>query len=159
MARQLDATCTMVAELVPALAGPAAEVAGRLRRRLDETADGRAPVLIHGDFSADQVRVNGAEVRLIDFDRVRAGAPECDLGSFAAVEESSRWRADAEYLPHTGPLIDGYTEAGGRFTPEAMDAWAAYRLFCNSVDPFRDRAPDWAAEMSRYIDFASGLIP
>jgi len=161
VARQLGATCAMVAELVPALACPAAEVAGRLRRRLDETAGGRTPVLIHGDFSADQVRVSGAEVRLIDFDRARAGAPECDLGSFAAVEEISRWRADAaaEHVPHTGPLIDGYTGAGGRFTPTALNAWTAYRLFCNSVDPFRDRDPDWAAEMSRYIDSASGLIP
>lgn len=159
--RQLEATCTMVAELVPALAETAAKVADRIRRRLDETGGGREQVLVHGDFSADQVRVSGPEVRLIDFDRVRGGAPESDLGSFAAVEETSHWRADADapYVPQTGPLLDGYAAAGGRFTPAALDAWAAYRFFCDSVDPFRDRVPDWAAEMFRYLDLASGLIP
>ena len=161
MARQLDATCIMVAELVPALAGPAAAVAGRLRRRLDQTTDGNAPVQVHGDFSADQVRIGGKEVRLIDFGRARPGVPESDLGSFAAVEEMRRWQPDAVtgHRAHTGHLLDGYTEAGGRFTPAAMDAWAAYRLFCNSVDAFRDREPDWVADMSRHIDLASGLIP
>jgi hypothetical protein len=160
VARQLDATCIMVAELVPALAGPAAAVAGRLRRRLDQTTDGNAPVQVHGDFSADQVRIGGKEVRLIDFDRARPGVPESDLGSFAAVEEMRRWQPDAVtgHRARTGHLLDGYTEAGGRFTPAAMAAWAAYRLFCNSVDAFRDREPDWVAEMSRHIDLASGLI-
>ncbi|MGO4806969.1 phosphotransferase family protein [Arthrobacter sp. 2MCAF15] len=159
--RQIDATCAMVAELQPTLAGRAANLAGRLRRRLDETTDGRTPVLIHGDFSADQVRVDGAEVRLLDFDRVRPGAPESDLGSFAAVEEAGLWHpgTDADHRAHTGALFEGYAEAGGRFSPAAVDAWAAYRLFCNSVDPFRDRAEDWAAEMSRHIELASGRIP
>ena len=44
-------------------------------------------MLVHGDFSADQVLVNGAAVRIIDFDRVRTADPAMDLGSFAAVEE------------------------------------------------------------------------
>ena len=53
--------------------------------------------------------------------------------------------------PCTGDLIDGYALAGGRFTPDAMDAWAAFRLFAGSVDPFRDRARTGPADMSRHI--------
>jgi aminoglycoside phosphotransferase (APT) family kinase protein len=157
--RQLAATCAMVTALVPALEVPAAKVAARIHRRLEEVAGGGTAVLVHGDFSADQVLVSGAEVRLIDFDRARAGAAEADLGSFAAVEEMSRWRGTAARTPRTGDLIDGYGRAGGRFMPEATDAWAALRLFAGSVDPFRDRSPDWAADMSRHIDRAGELVP
>jgi hypothetical protein len=159
--RQIAATHRMVAALLPALEGPAATVADRIRRRLEDPAGRGNAVLIHGDFSADQVLTSGSEVRLIDFDRARHGAPEADLGSFAAVEEMIRWRghADSARAPHTERLIDGYVQAGGRFRPAAVDAWAAFRMFSNSVDPFRDRTPDWAAEMYRHLERASELVP
>lgn len=157
--RQLAATCAMVTALVPVLEVSAAKVAARIHRRLEELTDGRTRVLVHGDFSADQVLVSGAEVRLIDFDRAGTGAPESDLGSFAAVEEMSRWRGTSAGRPRTGDLINGYVLAGGRFTPAATDTWAALRLFAGSVDPFRDRSPDWAADMSRHIDRACELVP
>lgn len=157
--RQMAATCAMVTALVPALEVPAAKVAALIHRRLEEVVGWRNAVLVHGDFSADQVLVSGSEVRLIDFDRARTGAPESDLGSFAAVEEMSQWRGGAPRRPRTGHLIDGYVLAGGRFTPAATDAWAALRLFAGSVDPFRDRTPDWAADMSRHIDRACELVP
>jgi thiamine kinase-like enzyme len=156
---QLEATCSMVAALMPSLETPAAKIAYRIRRQLDEAPDAGTAVQVHGDFSADQVLVSGAEIRLIDFDRARAGTPESDLGSFAAVEEISEWRGTAVTTLHTDNLIDGYAQAGGRFTPAAVDAWAALRLFANSVDPFRDRRPDWAAEMSRHLERAGELVP
>ena len=54
--------------------------------------------------------MDGPDVRLIDFDRVRASDPESDLGSFAAVEDiADRRRADAGPAARPGPLIDGYT--------------------------------------------------
>lgn len=156
---QLQATCSMVATLVPALAAPAAAIAGRIRRQLDEAPDAGTAVQVHGDFSADQVLVRGAEIRLIDFDRARAGTPESDLGSFAAVEEIGEWRGTAVTTVHTGNLLDGYAQAGGRFTPSAVEAWTAFRLFMNSVDPFRDRRPEWAADMSRHLERAGELVP
>ncbi|WP_260681119.1 hypothetical protein [Arthrobacter sp. KBS0703] len=39
-----------------------------------------------------------------------------------------------------------------------MDAWAAFRLFNSSVDPFRDRSPEWAADMSWHLRRAEELI-
>lgn len=156
---QLEATCSMVAALAPALGMPAARLADRIRRRLDEASRGPAAVQVHGDFSADQVLVSGTEIRLIDFDRACAGSPESDLGSFAAVEEMSRWRGTALTTLHTENLLDGYVQAGGRFRPRAMEAWTALRLFAGSIDPFRDRRPEWAAEMSRHLERAGELIP
>ncbi|MCX6497267.1 MAG: aminoglycoside phosphotransferase family protein [Arthrobacter sp.] len=158
--RQLAVTCAMVTALVPALEVRAARVADRIRRSLEDADDDAGPaVVVHGDFSADQVLVSGSEVRLIDFDRARAGVPEADLGSFAAVEEMSRWRGNAAGRPRSASLLEGYVLAGGRFVPGATDAWAALRLFAGSVDPFRDRSPDWAADMSRHLDRAWELVP
>jgi hypothetical protein len=156
---QLEGTRSMVAMLVPALGPPAAKVVDRIRRQLDREPGGAAAVQVHGDFSADQVLVSGAEIRLIDFDRARGGSPESDLGSFAAIEEISHWRGTAVTRQHTEHLIEGYVQAGGRYTPAAVDTWAAVRLFANIVDPFRDRRPEWALEMSRHLERAGELIP
>lgn len=156
---QLDATCSMIASLAPALGTTAAKLAGRIHQQLAEASGQAAPVQVHGDFSADQVLVSGEDIRLIDFDRACAGTPESDLGSFAAVEEMSRWRGTAVTALHTENLIDGYVRAGGRFRPEAVAAWTALRLFANSVDPFRDRRPGWDAEMSRHLERAGELVP
>jgi hypothetical protein len=157
--RQLAVTCAMIAALVPALELRAARVADRIRRGLEDADGGRSPAVVHGDFSADQVLVSGSAVRLIDFDRARAGVPEADLGSFAAVEEMRHWRGTTPGPPRSAALMEGYLAAGGRFIPEAADAWAALRLFACSVDPFRDRCPDWAADLSRHLDRASELAP
>lgn len=157
--RQLAVTCAMVAALVPALEERAARVAARIRHRLDGDDDGGPAVVVHGDFSADQVLVSGPAVRLIDFDRARPGVPEADLGSFAAVEDIGRLRGHTAGGPRSAALLEGYVQAGGRFRPRAADAWAALRLFAGSVDPFRDRFPDWAADMSWHLDRAWELVP
>lgn len=158
--RQMAATCAMVAALLPDLEAAAAAAAARIRQRLDAVGAWRTPVRIHGDFSADQVLVSGSEVRLIDFDRAHNAAAEADLGSFAAVAEMSRWRdhPNASVGPETRHLIDGYVQAGGRFNAAAVDFWAALRMFAGCVDPFRDRAADWATDMSRHIDRACELV-
>ncbi|MCU1548081.1 MAG: aminoglycoside phosphotransferase family protein, partial [Arthrobacter sp.] len=122
---------------------------------------GRGRVWVHGDFSADQVLVEGAAVRLVDFDRMGRGEPEADLGAFAAVEEinGAPPAGGAAGGVKTQGLLAGYRQAGGRVDPARMRAWAAVRLFTGSVDPFRDRAPDWAAETCRHLQRAGELIP
>jgi hypothetical protein len=39
-----------------------------------------------------------------------------------------------------------------------VDTWAAFRLFLNSVDPFRNRADDWPADTTWHIRRAMELI-
>lgn len=156
---QLKSTHAMVAALVPRLDEPAAKVAAKIGRQLSDTY--RGDVLVHGDFSADQVLVSGPDVRLIDFDRAHYGVPEEDLGSFAAVGEIGEWRrhTSAARARLTEDLIDGYVSSGGRFAPAAVNAWMAFRLFCNSVDPFRDRTAEWASDMAWHLERAAELIP
>jgi aminoglycoside phosphotransferase (APT) family kinase protein len=161
---QLKATRTMVSALLPELEPLAWQLESRLASLLVERPR-TAPVLVHGDFSPDQVLVGDSEVRLIDFDRARTGMAEADLGSFAAAEEAglsshsgSRARGAPAGGPKTALLADGYLDAGGRLIQSEVDVWAAFRLFNSSVDPFRDRAPEWAADMSWHLNRAEELI-
>ncbi|MFF2316568.1 phosphotransferase family protein [Arthrobacter sp. NPDC058097] len=188
LAAQLKATRTMVSALLPELE----PLARDLETRIAALLLGRhrtAPVLVHGDFSPDQVLVGDSEVRLIDFDRAGMGTAEADLGSFAAAEEAALLPAaggvaegglpssgvpdggapagTAAGAPARGPaggpktvlLTEGYLDAGGRFSQAAVDAWASCRLFNSSVDPFRDRSPEWAADMTWHLSRAKELIP
>ncbi|MFE5839996.1 aminoglycoside phosphotransferase family protein [Arthrobacter sp. NPDC056493] len=210
VAAQLKATRTMVSALLPELEPLARDLeTGLTALLLDRPRT--ATVLVHGDFSPDQVLVGDSEVRLIDFDRARTGTAEADLGSFAAAEEAAlpafrgvagggapssgalpdggapagapvsgapvsgapaagapAGNAPARVAPASGApaggtqtalLAQGYLDAGGRFSQAAVDAWAAYRLFNSSVDPFRDRSPEWAADMSWHLSRAKELIP
>jgi len=43
-------------------------------------------------------------------------------------------------------------------TQAGLDSWAAFRLFLNSVDPFRNRASDWPADTNWQIRRALELI-
>ncbi|MDF9752515.1 aminoglycoside phosphotransferase family protein [Arthrobacter sp. ES3-54] len=161
LVRQLAATRSMITCLLPGLEAPVTRLTGRLLASLG-AGDPHGPrhVLVHGDFSADQVLVDGPAIRIIDFDRARTSDPARDLGSFAAVEDI----ADAAgAVPvaggrQTAQLIDGYREAGGHVSQARVEAWAAFRLFLNSVDPFRNRASDWPAETDWHIRRALELI-
>ncbi|MFP3461036.1 aminoglycoside phosphotransferase family protein [Arthrobacter globiformis] len=164
---QLRATRSMVASLVPALEDPARRIEAELGSLLPDGAGSKA--LVHGDFSPDQVLVGGSEVRLIDFDRAHAGTAEADLGSFAAAEEMALPASGGAPAggtagglaggPKTARLTEGYRQAGGRFTQPGVNVWAAFRLFNSSVDPFRDRSPDWAEDMSWHLRRVRELIP
>ncbi|MFE4543530.1 phosphotransferase family protein [Arthrobacter sp. NPDC056727] len=162
-AAQLKATRGMVSLLVPDLERLARHLETRLAALLLDQPR-TAPVLVHGDFSPDQVLMAGSEVRLIDFDRAGMGLAEADLGSFAAAEEAALPVPDgvADGAPAGGPktaqLAEGYLDAGGRFSQAAVDAWAACRLFNSSVDPFRDRSQGWAADMTWQLSRAKELI-
>jgi thiamine kinase-like enzyme len=162
--RQLAATRAMVSALVPELEGHARKLESGLPGALGHREE-RTNVPVHGDFSADQVLVGGSEVRIIDFDRAHPGSAEADLGSFAAVEEATlaapgsvATGANGAGGAKTACLTEGYVQAGGRFRQKDLDAWAAVRLFKGSVDPFRDRSPEWAAEVSWHLRRAQELI-
>ena len=161
LARQLAATRSMLTCLLPGLEAPVTRLTGRLLASLGAAGTaGPRQVLVHGDFSADQVLVDGPAVRIIDFDRARTSDPARDLGSFAAVEDIAN---PAGAGPVAGgrksaQLIDGYREAGGHVSRARVDTWAAFRLFLNSVDPFRNRASDWPADTDWHIRRALELI-
>ncbi|MDQ6751956.1 MAG: aminoglycoside phosphotransferase family protein [Actinomycetota bacterium] len=156
---QLLAVQAMVGVLVPELT----EVAARLTERLRTALEGFEPqgqqVLVHGDFSPDQILVSGGDVRIIDFDQVRTGERAADLGSFAAAEEIAVRRSDGLGPGNlTMSFLDGYRHAGGEVVPGRVELWAAHRLFMASMDPFRDRHPAWTTETSWHLQRALELL-
>jgi aminoglycoside phosphotransferase (APT) family kinase protein len=156
----------MVSWLHPELEKAARRLESALGARLAER--GSQDVLLHGNFSPEQVLVKASEVRLLDFDQARSGDREADLGSFAAAEEAGSRGSGASSASGdsgascaggsvTTSLAEGYASAGGYFTRAGMDAWAAFHLFTGCVEPFNDRSPDWAASMDWRLRRASEL--
>jgi hypothetical protein len=130
------------------------ELEGLLRR------PGRAAV-IHGDFSADQVLVNGGDVRLIDFERCTYGAAASDLGSFAAVEALAADGADHRSvltLPRTAALLDGYGMGPGTVNESEVLAWTAFYLLNRLREPFRACAPDWRNQMEHRLGMLEEVL-
>ncbi|MDQ6753369.1 MAG: phosphotransferase, partial [Actinomycetota bacterium] len=121
---------------------------------------GHRPVLAHGDFSPDQVLVDGSGIRIIDFDRIGTAERAADIGSFAAAEEvqDADPAARTDGAPKTRRLLEGYRQADGQVSPERVQLWAAYRMFRGSVEPFRDRAGDWPADIRWHLHRAQDLI-
>ncbi|MHA7283237.1 phosphotransferase [Arthrobacter sp. TMS2-4] len=123
-----------------------------LVRRLDD--DDRT-VLVHGDFSADQVLVDGADVLLADFDRSTAAPPGMDLGSFIAVDllqERTRGRS------LRGHFLEGYEYAGGRIDDETVLAWTAAHLLDRLDEPFRSCSPRWREETEERLEILADLV-
>lgn len=160
LVRQLTATRNMVTALLPELEEPATRLTRLLLTQMSQTDRHPRPVLVHGDFSADQILVQGSAVRIIDFDRVRTADPAADVGSFAATEEIADHgpAGPAGMRRKTVHMIEGYRRAGGQVSQAAVDTWAAFRLFTGCVDPFRDRADNWPADTSWHIHRALELI-
>jgi hypothetical protein len=160
-AGRLAETSSLVAWLHPELEKPARRLEKALKRLL---ADRKSrEVLVHGNFSPEQVLVKASEVRILDFDQARTGDPEADLGSFAAAEEAGSRGSGAS--PEgcaggsaTASLSEGYASAGGRFTHAGVNGWAAFHLFTDCAEPFYDRSPDWAASMDWHLRRAGELV-
>ncbi len=160
IAAQISATRSMVTTILPELAGPAAALTDLLLAAVADRPGRSRPVLIHGDFSADQILVQGSEIRMIDFDRMTRCEAEADLGAFGATEEIAAGGKPGSGLggPKTAHLIDGYRRAGGSVSIDRVPVWAALRLFLGSVDPFRNRSDTWPADTDWHIRRALELI-
>lgn len=135
------------AELIPENGGRLERVQAELEALLRRP--GRA-VVIHGDFSADQVLVDGRQVRLIDFERCTYGAAASDLGSFAAVEALGSAMVDRRTvlaLPRTAALLDGYGTGPATVNDSEVVAWTAFYLLNRLREPFRACSPDWRQQV------------
>ena len=151
-ARLADARDAVLA-LVPALIGAFDTAAALVLRALRSTGTAGRPadsVVLHGDFSADQVLV-GEGVVLNDFDRVRAGPTAFDLGSFAAVELLAGRSGTLT------ALLDAYAGPGGR-APAGIDCWTAFHVLLRCVEPARDLDPDHHEKARLRIALAAGLV-
>ncbi|WP_309124224.1 phosphotransferase [Arthrobacter sp.] len=121
---------------------------------------GRAAV-IHGDFSADQVLVDGKSVRLIDFERCSYGAAASDLGSFAAVEALGAQQVDRRTiltLPRTAALLDGYGVGPTTVNESEVLGWTCFYLLNRLREPFRACSPDWHAQLEHRLEMIEEVL-
>ena len=147
MGGQLEANVNLLTALDADLGARLRTATGRLLPRL---YGGSPSVTCHGDLSADQFFLKGSRVRLGDLDRVTAGPPEFDLGSFAATSPAllddflTGYRSLSQ-APQG--LVEGPSSTAGDLT-----AWTAYAHAIRVLEPFRQLVPDWRAQVAARID-------
>ncbi|MFC3299330.1 phosphotransferase family protein [Arthrobacter agilis] len=127
-------------------------VQAALARRLSE---GDRAVLVHGDFSADQVLVDSPGVLLADFDRCTVAPPAMDLGSFVAVDLLQARTSSRELR---SDFLTGYEEAGGHVNEESLLAWTAVHLLDRLNEPFRSCSPFWQDETEERLEMLAALV-
>ncbi|WP_035780735.1 phosphotransferase family protein [Arthrobacter sp. H14] len=157
-AKQLGKAIRVLGLILPPLAGRLDALPARLAARLDVDIP---PALLHGDFSPDQVLMDGPEALLIDFDRSGIGPAASDLGSFAAVEllqENDTGPAAPVQGWLTGCLVDGYRAAGGHITDDQLRIWCAFHLGIRLTMPFRRCDPHWPAAIERQLTLVEELL-
>lgn len=103
-----------------------------------------AAVTVHGDLSADQFLLKNTRVRLGDLDRMAAGPPAADVGSFAATSPEL--------------LTDFLAGYGAAPAPAALTAWTAYAHAIRITEPFRAVAPDWRDQVAQRIHTIEELL-
>jgi aminoglycoside phosphotransferase (APT) family kinase protein len=138
-------TAALVSQLCP-------ELAGRLTVVLAELAStapvGNAPVLCHGDFSADQVVVDThGRSALIDWDRARVADPATDLAGLRAAGLGTDQLAD---------VLEGYRRL--RPVPRHLDWHLAQAQLMRVADPFRAGTAAWRDQVLANLDAVETTI-
>ncbi|MFD1801822.1 phosphotransferase [Mixta tenebrionis] len=130
----------------------------RISRHL--VAGDNHPVLLHGDFSADQiVRTADGDLRFIDWDRSCSGNALADIASFRARLEMQLISGlpDAQQAAEAiDALLDGYLAR--RSLPAGLAWHSASALLCLATEPFRLRAPDWPQQTEALLARAAQLV-
>lgn len=144
-----------VTAVVKDLAGLLPRFAERVHAVADRTVSALPEVdrhvLLHGDFSSDQVLGGPDNLRIIDLDRWGRGPAAADLGSFVAAD-----MADPSGMPQDqllGALLDGY----GPVDEASLTAWTAFHLYCRLAEPFRSCSPSWPEQIVQRLEQIDGL--
>lgn len=156
------AAANAAAFLCPALAARLRHLAAGIAAELLSMPPQHHP--IHGDFSSDQVLVDGSDdggIAIVDYDQARIGDPAADLGSFTAQlfydEAAGAFAAGtAEVLG--GALLKGYLDAcGQRETLSRYNLHTAAKLLQLMPQAFRARHPQWPELMARLVYHAAAF--
>jgi aminoglycoside phosphotransferase len=130
-----------------------ASIAERLAVRLPEART----AVVHGDFYAHQVLVNGDAVAFVDFDEGGAGDPRVDIGNFIAhLRLQSMQEPGSVETGIETSFLEGY--ASGRGTSDEVDWFTTACLARLAVAPFRALRPDWNREAGAILDAALKAI-
>ena len=119
------------------------------------------PVLIHGDFSADQV-VKGSDgtLRFIDWDRCTCGSALADLASFCArleMQAIAGQIAPQQAAAAVNAFLAGYG-AQRLHDRRGLACYSAWALLCLASEPFRLRTADWPQQTEKLLARVAWLM-
>lgn len=115
-----------------------------------------APVLLHGDWSSDQLVVGELGARMIDLDRAGSGPAVRDLASYVAVEALHAGEPDGSAV---AGLRSGYEAGGGRWpADDDLRSASAAALLSRAKEPLRRAEPTWRDGVGRTLDLAEELL-
>ncbi|MFP1451529.1 phosphotransferase family protein [Escherichia coli] len=119
-------------------------------------------VLLHGDFSADQVIVaeDGRSVNIIDWDRCVYGHPAGDPGSFIARTEMDVINGELTAAQARGihdALLAGY-KMERKINAFDIEWYTAKALMCLVVEPFRKRDAYWPKKAELLLNRVEDML-
>lgn len=153
----VQAAADHVAVLLPHLAAAAHRLAEQLSRELADLPAVRCA--LHGDFSLDQVVLQGPGLSLIDLDRAAVGHPAADLGS-AAAALAVAGPSDVDGSRRLLEAIEqGYQQVAPLPAAHARAVHTAAALLQRAVEPFRTRRADWPDEVRLLVEAAHHALP
>jgi aminoglycoside phosphotransferase (APT) family kinase protein len=117
-----------------------------------------SPALLHRDFHPEQALIDGGRVWLIDLDLTARGDRHIDLGNLLAhlTEFATRRFGEPDALsPLARAFLDGYAEAGGRWSEDRLQAMHDLSLL-RHLD-ICGRIADRAAAFPILLDVLQGL--
>jgi hypothetical protein len=140
-------------------AGCTHDLAERLASRL--LAEPLLDRPIHGDFSAQQILVDGDKVAFLDFDTAARGNPASDLGNFIAKLERAvihgKLSPDRLKLVHQA-LLDGYRAVTRGPIPGCVELHTAASLFRFALHPFRRRMTNWPEQTQAILARVDAIL-
>jgi aminoglycoside phosphotransferase (APT) family kinase protein len=140
-----------------------AKQAEALARRIAAYLVNRPPVyrLIHGDFHARQVLLNGGTAAILDLDRAVCADPMIDLGLFAAHLEREVIRGNlpaSRVAPLVQALLEGYAAAIRQPITDEIQLYTAVELLRLTPRFFRYREPDWPERIEASLGRVKTLL-
>ncbi|MFZ3583780.1 phosphotransferase [Loktanella sp. DJP18] len=154
---ECNAAARAIAQLAPDQGARVRSLGARIATLL--LASPMQPLTLHGDFSADQVILQGDRPVILDWDRIALGDAGRDLGGFIA-------RLEADVLD--GRLTDVTATAAGQALlrgyathaplPETLPAQQARALLALATEGFRRRQPAWHDRMAALLTRIEDLL-
>lgn len=122
-----------------------------------------ASQLLHGDFSASNLRQTGEEVRIFDFDDCGYGPPEFDVANalYMVLFDQTRRGSLQTYETFRQSFIDGYLDSSGpSIRTDSLDRFIDLRvhalaLWLDDLDSapigIRNASSAWHATLSSFV--------
>jgi Ser/Thr protein kinase RdoA (MazF antagonist) len=162
MGRTLANLHRSMASLGPIDVGPIAAL--ELVERQVVSSEGSAPQLLHGDFSAANLRLRSGRLQILDFDDCGYGPVEFDVANTLYMElfDAVTHNRIGHYTEFRGWFVEAYTsESGIDIGSDTLDEMIALRrdalgYWIEHLDQapigIRTSTPEWLEQLRRFVD-------